>query len=452
MAVRDDIGDNSCSITITPVDTIDSILVQITNYLAFRNWIRISTNTVGLDTILTFSAPNINGGYKSIRITIRRENISGSSYSLLLGVSVLNATGRECGITSMRMNESSGKGSMQLLRSPTSNVRLYCFANIKWCYFITTDVQGGLINKVSVPPYSVITSYIYSSGWTSSHGDWSRLDQPLQVRLESMPVTLDGYTVSKNIGQWEGDPAAVPSVYDYWPTSSNRATPSNGGSINYERMSLMGCSELLDSPLDYPFIWADTAAIMRRHEENLSMVDVVHDRISMAGRMNGSRVYAAALNPQVGIVQPCGLIGDISEYRNLNQSNSGLLSGGKSLVQPLNFSARNYGFIGRAIGLFATEAKTRTDFLNPVWLKVDDNYQLDEANGVSRKFWSVPGFSRNYMGGNRHLMAGYNGEAYSLYYQLKDHLSGWSRSPIQTNWRSNVTEQSLCYCTFLIPA
>lgn len=390
---RIDLGDNSVQFVVLPTDTLDTIHTMVTAYLNFRGWTLIGisgSTTTGAYFYATYASSTLSGGTKRIRLMY---HTNGST--IRLGLAVSNETGNVVGLDASDTTDVNADVFFHVVKS-TSTIHLYCFASPRWCY--VTATRGNKNPKTySVPvPFSSVTSYERYTRWDGSYG-YSSYRNPVPFVFDGSAMWINGRIVGKNVSSYKGDETLLPSIYSYvntrvdtGPGNSSFGSRTSAANMAFEKSGVTGCCELLDTDSANPFVYVDTCALLQRPEVDSEIEYAVFDALNMSKSQHG---ISTILEPVRGRGTVCLTLGDPREYSNLSLGKAALKFNGKNILQPIQVSNKAVGYNGVMHGILATQADIPTNFLNEVFLKVDQNYNLSDS-GELRKFFVIPGYAK----------------------------------------------------------
>lgn len=431
MAQRYDIGDNSMYLDVASSSTLAQISVLLDNFLAYKGWTKIESVSVSATLQkYTYSCINLNGSVKRISVYVQGTPASGL---LRLGVSVHSDTlPTEQGMTLAIAQDPDNVSNLArwiVLRQVSGNCQLYVFSSQRWCLFMS----------------SVITSFTFAPGHTKA-GSWDG-SSTYYYYTATKPVVVPQTPVGNNpnsmyLPGYNSENGVTEYIYIGTRTLPNSATFHKRGAI--------GCVEFVNSQAGFPVAYVDTSTLFMVMPEE-SNVDYLHKYLMT--RNTAQNIGYTAYSGELGVMKPCNLRSDASDYMKVvtNPWNS------KSFTHEIQL-AHKLGYAGKLLGLKVAAAKAAPagSELIEANIKVDANYDFD-ANGVRRKFFRIPGYSR-FFGAYPRCKFNYNANREIVQRSIRyDNQSMWLTAFVGNSMGTYELESTDAFdniydCGFLIPA
>ena len=465
---RIDLGDNSAKFIIQPSDTLSTIHTLLTAFMAFRGWSLISTVGTVASTQFTavYTSMTLGGSMKRIKFLYGTEG-----NTLRLGIAVANEVDKTVGLAFSDFIGDSFSGIYShLIRSGSAQI-LYVFASPQWCYATATSSETSIIKTLTTNQYRTSDTCYDVVSRQDGSVYYSRFTSPLPFTRDGNVMSVNGHIVSRNVSSYNGQETLLPSIYahcaqryrytnDKWQTSYIIGTVNDGGTnVTFQKAGVTGCCELLDTDSTSPFVYVDTCGLMQRPLVDDQIEYALMDALNMNKRNHG---ISSLLEPARGKGTVCLTAGDPREFSDINLGKALLKFGGKNLLQNIQLSSNSIGYNGVMYGIFATQADYPANFMQEVFLRVDEHYKISDT-GEIRKFFVIPGYSRLYGNFNRRR---WRNSAYGDYSQ--DHIywqgvyegnpsTGYRRGSSSTRssglWVDNNASFDIKqYDSFLIPA
>ena len=467
MATRYDLGDNSCRIAVTASDSITNIFNAISNFLVTKGWDRVefSTNETDKTGYYKYRGTGVDGTSKFFSISVLPKEVG--SLEIVALVNIQNESDTVIDGSWFYISQYNWSSRFFVKINAANNI--FIFANPRWALFTSQSTKYG-VGGVSVSSDDII-EYTYSTSYSNWYYAANQNWYSHQVSMETLGSVLD----------YNGSSLVVPSEYNYFKQEDYLyyTLPSLAAEIVSLRIenarltsiqkSVTGCIEVV-SPTNKSINWFIDSVKMAVDSTNND--GYRNTNLSTLASRSGLG-SPAIIDDTITKARMCGLFSADNDFSKLSKGKDFLKNpyNNKSIVcDILSADVESNNLLGSAIGLKITQADLSftTSFLQEVWLKVDENWNLD-SNGQSKKFLVVPGGcefkdylpKRNWVWLNAEHTAVLP-KATNFKIDVAYYVGGWygtetyngfSLSPIYGYWKTGTAApKQYSHTSFLIPA
>lgn len=425
MPVRYDLGDYTCRIQVGIADTVSSVLDEISNFLSGKGWIRVNSSTAGSVRKDTFRSTKSGGGFKWFTL-VTTGNETGLGTDVLGGITVHD----DQFSNPIGYYEELSEGhklktwsSRFLIRTNVIN-DVYVFAHPKYAMFINkrngaarpgTGIKSSkladykfmnIIGSLAGGVIGFKDPFSATTGTKGSIDEWSKdLNPPTTYNKADFSLgvpyypgsTFYGYgTVSKLQMFGSGGSVIQTSgvlLQQAIPMTSVQRD-GNSNLLTYYDVEGYGATGILEG--DSAVCHVDTAKILLNADSSDDIVfregkDLVETPFAPVGADKDQR-RIQILNGSNGKL--VGLYDDELAYTNLDLGFDTFKIEGKNIINELVVSSPEAPRI-KFSALKVVQALDASNFMREVWLRVDNDFNLN-ATGQLRKFFMVPGGSRHF--------------------------------------------------------